>query len=93
MAVIKIIGSFYTVCYDPWLYAEVAVICEKDNIIILCKIRTNGQVLKFSDLRQAEDNLIKLSGYDLDFITQSSDHTVFSWEFDPNLSDLYTNDR
>ena len=88
MAVIKIIGSFYTVCCDPWLYAEVAGICE-DNIYFLCKIRTNGQVLKFSDLRQAEDNLIKLSGYQLDFITKSSDQSVFSWESDPNLLDVY----
>jgi hypothetical protein len=95
MAVIKIIGSFYTVCPDPWLYAEVAIICENDDIIILCKIRTNGQVLRFSDLREAENNLVMKSGYDLDFITKSSDQSVFSWESDPNLLDLYigTNDR
>ncbi len=91
---IKILGSFYPVCPDPSVYAEVAVICENDDIIILCKIRTNGRVLEFSDLREAENNLVMKSGYELDFIT-SSGNTVFSWESDPNLLDLYTdtNDR
>jgi hypothetical protein len=91
---IKILGSFYPVCLDPSVYAEVAVIFEKDKIKILCKIRTNGRVLEFSDLREAENNLVMKSGYELDFIT-SSGNTVFSWESDPNLLDLYTdtNDR
>jgi hypothetical protein len=94
MAVIKVLGSFYTVCLDPSVYAEVAVIFEKDKIKILCKIRTNGRVLEFPDLRQAEDSLVELSGYNLEFITKSN-QSVFSWESDPNLLDLYTdtNDR